>query len=256
MADRLMFSIARNRSAEAERGSAREKLQAIALFADLSPQTWHALHDAMTIEELPSRTILLQEGEVSPWLYLVPEGPVQVFTSRAGRRTTITVLSAPALVPAEIAFCEGPSPVSARTLNRCTVGRIAAEDARALVRRRREVAELMSRHLALRWRDLLREAKGLRARTTLERLVSWICAMSGESHVPGMIVLPYEKAILAGRLGMAPETLSREFARLSRFGVTVRGRRIEVADPGALDGLTGDHEQSAAPFSRPHKRAP
>jgi hypothetical protein len=40
--------------------------------------------------------------------------------------------------------------------------------------------------------------------------------------------LPYRKRILAGKLGLAPEALSRAFAALAASGVEVRGKVVLV----------------------------
>ena len=51
--------------------------------------------------------------------------------------------------------------------------------------------------------------------------------------------LPWEKALLAARLGMTPETLSRAFARLQKdIGLRIRGATIEVPDIRALARYT------------------
>ena len=47
----------------------------------------------------------------------------------------------------------------------------------------------------------------------------------------------FEKKVLASRLGMAPEVLSRSFASLAPYEVTVRGPMIEIKDVDALRGL-------------------
>ncbi|NJO32391.1 MAG: helix-turn-helix domain-containing protein [Rhodospirillales bacterium] len=55
---------------------------------------------------------------------------------------------------------------------------------------------------------------------------------------PSAMDVPYDKSVLAGRHGMAPETLSRELARLAAWGVAVDGRRLTIKDPGLLRQLT------------------
>jgi hypothetical protein len=49
--------------------------------------------------------------------------------------------------------------------------------------------------------------------------------------------LPVEKALIAARLGMQPETLSRGLARLRRVGVVVHAREVEIPDVAALRAL-------------------
>jgi CRP-like cAMP-binding protein len=48
------------------------------------------------------------------------------------------------------------------------------------------------------------------------------------------VVLPYDKVLIAGRLGMKPESLSRAFARLKDQGVVIRQNLAAIADVGAL----------------------
>jgi hypothetical protein len=44
------------------------------------------------------------------------------------------------------------------------------------------------------------------------------------------VTLPYDKVLIAGRLGMKPESLSRAFARLKDQGVTIRQNVAEIED--------------------------
>jgi CRP-like cAMP-binding protein len=46
--------------------------------------------------------------------------------------------------------------------------------------------------------------------------------------------LPFQKSLLARKLGLAPEALSRAFSTLRQAGVTVRGRAIAIRDVNAL----------------------
>lgn len=53
------------------------------------------------------------------------------------------------------------------------------------------------------------------------------------------VVLPYEKSLLAGRLGMTPETLSRALARLRKLGVAVERDHVAIADMRMLEAFAG-----------------
>ncbi len=44
------------------------------------------------------------------------------------------------------------------------------------------------------------------------------------------MVLPYDKILIAGRLGMKPESLSRAFARLKSEGVQIKQNLAQIED--------------------------
>ncbi len=222
-----------------------ELVRASPMLAALSPKVVDALLAVTSIEQAPARSLLLREGEPAESLFLVLEGLVQIFTSAEGRQITLTIQRAPTLLPVDAICRDGPLLTSARVLQRTCVGRIGLADARRLFATEREFADFVNRHLAARWDDLLREVKNLRARTSFQRLVGWILAMHRE--VRGPIQLPYDKAVLAARLAMAPETLSRELARLSGLGVTVRGRKLDIADARVLEELAGGNGPDLPP---------
>jgi CRP-like cAMP-binding protein len=57
----------------------------------------------------------------------------------------------------------------------------------------------------------------------------------GATDDGGAIVeLPYDKQLIAGRIGMTPETLSRSFHRLGDIGVTVQGDEIHIENVASL----------------------
>jgi CRP/FNR family transcriptional activator FtrB len=71
----------------------------------------------------------------------------------------------------------------------------------------------------------------------MERLANWLLAQDQQAGATGRFVLPFEKKVLASRLGMAPEVLSRTFASLVPYAVKVRGADVEIGDVSALRGL-------------------
>ena len=57
-------------------------------------------------------------------------------------------------------------------------------------------------------------------------------AVIGASEKEGSVTidLPYDKSLVAARLGMKPESLSRALAKLRLYGVTTNGHKIELSD--------------------------
>jgi hypothetical protein len=56
--------------------------------------------------------------------------------------------------------------------------------------------------------------------------------------------LPYDKVLIAGRLGLTPESLSRAFARLRSIGVVVDASHVVVKDVAKLRQLANDDRSS------------
>jgi hypothetical protein len=55
-----------------------------------------------------------------------------------------------------------------------------------------------------------------------------------------MIALPYDKVLIAARLGLKPESLSRAFAKLRTVGVEVSASHVAIRDVARLHQLASD----------------
>ena len=81
--------------------------------------------------------------------------------------------------------------------------------------------------LPIRYRDILRELKNQRIRNATERLANWLLTERSVAH-EDEFALPISRALLAARLGMTAEHLSRSFAQLREHGVTLKGSKIGI----------------------------
>jgi CRP-like cAMP-binding protein len=70
-------------------------------------------------------------------------------------------------------------------------------------------------------RGLIQEITELKLLSTTRRLANYLAGLAGDRTGAVRLVLPCEKHVLAERLGMQPESLSRAFAKLRAQGVTV-----------------------------------
>ena len=91
--------------------------------------------------------------------------------------------------------------------------------------------------MAIAYRTVAQELKNQKLRTSLERLANWLVHRDKETGGAHRFSIPFEKKILAARLGMAPEALSRAFATLAKFDVRVEGANVVVKDWAALEKL-------------------
>jgi CRP/FNR family transcriptional activator FtrB len=108
----------------------------------------------------------------------------------------------------------------------------------SLLRERPVLAAALLDH-ALRETSLLtRTVLDLKLRSAVQRLADYLLGQLGDRDAhPARFVLPFEKRLLAARLGCTQENLSRAFAALRRVGVHTQGAVVVISDVAALRDL-------------------
>jgi len=126
---------------------------------------------------------------------------------------------------------------SARSLTAARILLIPADAVRQCFEQDGAFARCLASDLAGAYRMVVKELKNQKLRSGLERLANWLLAHQEEIGGNMRFELPFEKKVLASRLGMAPEVLSRSFGALAPYKVNVKGAMIEIRDVEALRKL-------------------
>lgn len=96
-------------------------------------------------------------------------------------------------------------------------------------------ADAQGRSLFKKWCDDAGLTMGVdRMQTAPQRVANYLLTHCIENGATASLRLPFPKNLLARKLGLAPEALSRAFSALKTKGVTVRGRAIAVRDVKVL----------------------
>lgn len=216
---------------------AAEDLRAATLFSRLSAPEVDALIPILRVQDLPKGTSLFREGEPMDRLYLVISGWVTLFRdTSAGQRVVIRVFGPGETLAEAALFLDSMFPVSGEVAENA---RLASLDRRAferLLTTSPRVATGMIASLAMHLRALTIEIEQLKTRTATERVAAFLltcCPDRGQADCS--FELPYDKSLIAQRLGMQPESLSRNLARLRSHGISVDRNRVIVGSPGALE---------------------
>jgi CRP-like cAMP-binding protein len=94
-----------------------------------------------------------------------------------------------------------------------------------------------------RWQSrLIHEISELKSKSPGQRLATFLLALAAkavdaDSGNSERVRLPLTKSVLASRIGIAPESLSRALNRLKTVGVETHGREVEITDLDALRRL-------------------
>jgi CRP/FNR family transcriptional regulator, transcriptional activator FtrB len=206
-----------------------EAIRATPLFSQMSEGNFAALRDAAVVHRLPKNTTLLKEGERPRFLHLLMDGSVESFGCHNGQAATVEVSEPIAALALPTVLRHTVALESERAVTAVRVLAVPGEAVREAFRRDAAFARAAAEELAASYAAVVRMLMNEKLRTSTERLAAWILRSCVESNT-NAFELKFNKRILASRLGMAPENLSRNLAYLERFGVTSEGRGIVVAD--------------------------
>jgi len=187
------------------------------------------------VREASRGTVLFIQGDACDRFYIVLAGWVRLFRHMAdGSEVTIALFTRGESLAEAAMLAGGRFPVSA----------VAADDSRLLVvpavpfLRELEAQPALARSLmaslAVRLHGFVRQIEQLSYRSSTERLAAFLLRLCPVDAGPCRLRLPLDKALVAARLGMQPETLSRSFAKLREHGVQTHGADVDVADVARL----------------------
>ncbi|MBX4869885.1 Crp/Fnr family transcriptional regulator (plasmid) [Rhizobium bangladeshense] len=194
--------------------------------------------DEATIEELAATARfqtfapderIIAEGQPASFVYCVMSGFVRLSKSEsAGREADIYVCECGDTFGEYLLSGGGSYAYSAWSADGAEVAVFELSDLRTLADRHpiihRNIMRIMTRHL-LGAMDCI---AGDRLHTAAQRVANYLVSRCPASASQVTFRLPYRKRILAGKLGLAPEALSRAFAALVPAGVEVRGKVVLV----------------------------
>ena len=92
---------------------------------------------------------------------------------------------------------------------------------------------------------LVQQVEQLKAQSGVQRVAEFLASLSLAERGRCALALPYDKLLIAGQLGLKPESLSRAFAKLRTIGVIVDASHVEVKDVAKLRQLANDDRGAA-----------
>ncbi|MCW2306473.1 Crp/Fnr family transcriptional regulator [Rhodobium gokarnense] len=217
------------------------------LFSGISGVQFDAvLSDAATKTISRGETLFLQ-GDPAEALFVVLEGWVKLYrVTPAGDEAVVHVFTDGQSFAEAAAFTGGVYPVSAEAV---TDGRLLHIPVARLfdrVRAEPEIGFALLASTSLHLHTLVQQIEALKAQTGAQRVAEFLVGLCKDRDAAGRrtIVLPYDKALIAGRLGMKPESLSRAFQRLRDYGVRIASNKAEIADIETLRRLVDEERAS------------
>jgi CRP/FNR family transcriptional regulator, transcriptional activator FtrB len=214
-----------------------DEMRRLTIFAGLEAGHVEAMLKASFLQRFPAHVELVREGDPADFLHVVVDGQIEVYAAWRDRETTVSVLGPGHSFIVAAVILDRVYLKSARALVPSRLLLLPAEAVRRTFAMDAAFARALAIEIAVAYRGVVKELKNQKLRSGLERLANWLLARDLETGGSGKFALPFGKKILASRLGMAPEVLSRSLAVLSGHGVKIEGPEITFRNKAALLAL-------------------
>jgi len=212
-----------------------EVLSSIPLF-NAMPE---AVLQRLTSEDGPKNVkrgmFLFHQGEDANDVHVVLSGWLKLFrTGEAGTETIIRIAGPGDVLGEAELLLQGGRQFAAQTIS---TARVLSLDARKLacqMRRDPSLAVLVATSLSEQVQRLTKHVEEIKNFDAIQRTAHYLIELCPRRTGAFSLSLPYEKAVIAGWLGMTPASFSRALAQLRDFGVTVDRDVISISEAGRL----------------------
>lgn len=229
-------------------GKIARALERCLILRPLTPALRDELLAEMRALRVERGEAIFFQGEPAEAFYLVVEGWVKLFrTASNGAEAVVGTFTTGQSFAVPVPLTGQTYPASAEAVTDCRLLQVPASSFRRMLRENPELAISVVADVFAHLQDLVAQVETLKARTGPERVAELLLQLVPEDASAALVSLPYDKSLIAARLGMTPESLSRAFARLRAFGVTVERNSARVSDVRRLRALVDD---SALPAGR------
>lgn len=214
-------------------------LSDLPLFASMNEATLRGLLADAAVQQVARNTVLFLHGEPASRFYVVFDGWVKLFRETLdGHESVIAIFTRGESFAEAAMFLGGSFPASAATVADSRLLVVPTENFLRGLRADSDLAFNMLGSMSRRLHHMVRQIEQLSAKSSTERLASFLIQMCDEATGSATVHLPLDKALIAARLGMQPETLSRALARLREIGVRTKGDEVAIADINSLRDLS------------------
>jgi CRP-like cAMP-binding protein len=209
------------------------------IFSEMTEEELRTSLRHLEVTSYEPGEIIFQQGDFAPRFFVVCEGVVQLFrTSPMGDKKVIDIVKAGESFAEAVFFMGSNYPVHAMAVDHTKLAGIAFQDFNACLANNSNLAFRMMGSMSRRIHTLINEIDRLTLSTACQRLAFYLMeqAETGHSGSGTTIQLNAPKHVIASRIGVKPETLSRILSRLKEEGIVEEsGHRLTVLDVGKLN---------------------
>ena len=205
-------------------------LRTVAIFEGLEDRVLAQIAAISEAQAVPAGFQVQRQGAANSPFCILLSGQISFFrTAPDGTVTVVEVLQPSGHAGLQSVLTLLPALVGIETVAPSRVILVEALGLRLALAREGSLATALLRAEAQNLRAMILQVCDLKLRTTAQRLGHYLLTLApdhaGESAA---FRLPFDKRLLAARLGCRQENLSRAFATLREVGVETHGARVEL----------------------------
>ncbi len=228
-----------------------EVVRRITVFHGLNPLMFgHLIRPAVTVT-FREHEIVFRQGDPAAAFFIVLDGWVKLYrTSIAGDEAVIHVFTKGDSFAEAVAFTGQPYAATAEAVSETRIVRIPADHVVKCIRGMPDIALAMIASTSQHLHHLVQQVEQLKLQTSVQRVAAFLTSLCPAGEEECALALPYDKMLIASRLGLKPESLSRAFAKLRSIGVEVHASHVVVHNPEKLHRLAADDRGSTREILR------
>lgn len=213
-----------------------DTIKALPLFAGLDPDSLNDILKYARISSHNKGALIFMQGEQASRFYIILDGWVKLFKGNVdGQESILQVLSTGENMLETVIFNDAPLPVNAQAVENLKLLSIPASMIREKLKNNHTLAVNMLSTVSGRSQALISQFEQLTLKTVTQRVGWFLLKLFLESgDRTKNLKLPYDKSLIAGYLGMKPETFSRTLQTLKEQGIDVERSAISLPDVFAL----------------------
>lgn len=216
------------------------ELRRVYLFNAFDAGQLERIRRAMRVVHVGGGERLFDHGQSAERFFLVHLGSVKLYrVSFEGAEKVIEIVPAGHTFAEAVMFMERQVyPVSAEALEPSILYSFDNEVFRQLLRDSVDTCFRLLGDMSMRLHARINEINALTLQNATLRLVGYLVRELDAGAGAGTVELPAAKSVVASRLSVQPETLSRIFHNLGSSGIIrVKGKQIEILDEARLREL-------------------
>ena len=223
------------------------------LFSSLAESTLNHFAEKSQQRAADKGKVLFIQGDEAEWFYFITQGWVKIFRETLeGTEAVLDVFTNGCFFGESATLEGGKHTYSAQAVDECQLIAIPSSLLTYHLHKSQQLSSNMLAYVARQNTMHMREVEHLNVQNATQRIGCFLLRLCADASCNSQkLHLPYDKTLIAARLGMKPETFSRALAKLkSDVNLNINGSTVHIQDVQELVRYTCYHCSSSFPCEK------